>query len=229
MTDTTPRRLEEYEIAGLQVMLQRVFGVTAKVSTRDDGYEVFAREQDNQLIDFPFAFLTLEGTDENTEEFNTDRVANIGLRHETFDDEGKSTGIEIVSTVPIKLTFGFHYFTDDFDQLLDFISRWHMARKKNKLDFALSYREVPHSVKIELQRELTVPKKETPATNSNVFEFDGEFIMHGHLTSSAAEDIVQAPRIETIELSIFMIDDIEDKSTAILEDVIIVPDETDED
>lgn len=226
LPDSVPtRRIEEYVIGALQVQLKEIFGVVSKVSVRDTGYEVFSRATEPSPS-YPFSFLTLENIDANTLEFNVERVSNdmIRSRVNTTGTNLNKPNALYVGIVPVIMSFNFYYFTNDLNALLDFISRWYFARYKSKLDFSLDYRGVNYSVKVLLEKELTVPKKETPATNSGAFEYQGQITVHGYVSSSAKEDNPVLPLIKSIELDIFIQDLATDNS--VLDKTIFIPDVT---
>lgn len=206
MTSHIPNlRLEQYVIAGVRQQIKNVFALDTKVSVRDDGYEVFSRPQEDTISPtFPYSFMTLDSIAANPDSYRADATANKMIRSQATVD-GQPVPI-VAAVIPVLMDFTVHYFTDDFNELLEFVSKWYFAAAKSKLDFTLTYSGVPYSIRVEPQKDLNIPRKDTPATTSGYFEYEGLLQVHGYLTSGAAEDNLVIPEFTTIELSVYVQD-----------------------
>ena len=187
------RTLISMQLSGLQQQLQKYFSLsTLPVISTDEGAKQYL--QTNKNVGYPFGFLgppTIEVSVEGTRP----SALTQGVKVRT----DKSV-VSSISVIPVKLTLPLQYLTNDIYELINFCSVWMLLARDGKLDFSVEYFNMHLAVKVELDDTFTVPKKDDLYSDKpDVFQYEGNITMSGHVAIDKTPWLVSAPLIVTTQ------------------------------
>lgn len=200
--------IERYIIAGLCKVITDYWGLpsTVKVSTRDDVYDAFVQAHEKKPV-FPYAYLKVTTGGITPASYRPDVTSRQGVLSRISNvssQEQKTIKAHMMSFVPYTFGFVLSYVTDDFESVLDCVSRQSYASIANKLNFNLSYCDVNHLINVKVDSEASFPQKSRLGNDVSAFQVDIQLTVEGFISSPDREDDYQVPLIKDVNLEIQM-------------------------
>lgn len=140
---------------------------------------LFANKE-KSTVKYPMVFVSLESVTIKADSYNAKAMYRRGA-YGTPNDGNIS--VPRYAIVPTDTVFEITMVTNNFIETMDWINNWVLNAAGNHLNFTQVYNGVHYDIKIEMARDVNVPKKESSIDLPSHYEMVSNLTVSGYTSS----------------------------------------------
>lgn len=138
-----------------------------------------AEKHSKGVIQFPqiMCYLTnfIRGDAEPESGRHAKTLARHGVRTKIDDNTGAVQRLHLIPTI---IEMEILYQVDDYFKGIDYATRWMSAGLHMRLNFTITYMNLPMDIRVELANQVVVPQRDESIDIPNFFEFDSSIKLY---------------------------------------------------
>lgn len=188
--------VEKLIFSGFQTNFARVFNVLCAWTTSTDRVKSILKYT-NGTVQYPYVTFYLSSTQEGNDRDQTHESARHG-RTAIVNADTQDRRSYRVHSVPVDFVVNAQLVTNSYDNVLEFLNSWYIARRLKWLNFDIAYGTTQFGISVTLDPDISIPLREADPEVPQVYEIDLGITIHGHVSYS---ELMEEQLANTIEVT----------------------------